>query len=81
MQKLEVLLKTLTATVPDVGVQNVTVIDTQSGNLATQAAAFMTQLKQTSGVDLAGAINRVGGPKFDDSTPAVLSEDSSVMDN
>ena len=81
LQKLEVLLKTLTATVPDVGVQNVTVIDTQSGNLATQAAAFMTQLKQTSGVDLAGAINRVGGPKFDDSTPAVLSEDSSGMDN
>ena len=57
LQKLEVLLKTLTATVPDVSVQNVTVIDTKSGNLATQAAAFMTQLKQTSGVDLAAAIN------------------------
>ncbi|MEO1619413.1 MAG: SPFH domain-containing protein [Cyanobacteria bacterium J06632_3] len=61
LQKLEVLLKTLTATVPDVSVQNVTVIDTQSGNLATQAAAFMTQLKQTSGVDLAGAINGWSG--------------------
>lgn len=61
LQKLEVLLKTLTATVPDVSVQNVTVIDTQSGNLATQAAAFMAQLKQTSGVDLAGAINGLTG--------------------
>lgn len=61
LQKLEVLLKTLTATVPEVAVQNVTVIDTQSGNLATQAAAFMTQLKQTSGVDLAGAINGLSG--------------------
>ncbi len=59
LQKLEGLLKTLTSTVPDVAVQNVTVIDTQSGNLATQAAAFMTQLKQTSGVDLAGAINNI----------------------
>ncbi len=59
LQKLEGLLKTLTATVPDVAVQNVTVIDTQSGNLATQAAAFMTQLKQTSGVDLASAINNI----------------------
>ncbi|MEO0886234.1 MAG: SPFH domain-containing protein, partial [Cyanobacteria bacterium J06648_10] len=63
LQKLEVLLKTLTATVPEVGVQNVTVVDTQSGNLATQAAAFMTQLKQTSGVDLAGAINGLNGTK------------------
>lgn len=57
LQKLETLLKTLTSTVPDVSVKNVTVIDTQSGNMATQAAAFMTQLKQTSGVDVAGAIN------------------------
>ncbi|MEL6778174.1 MAG: SPFH domain-containing protein [Cyanobacteria bacterium J06597_16] len=57
LQKLETLLKTLTSTVPDISVQNVTVIDTESGNMATQAAAFMTQLKQTSGVDVAGAIN------------------------
>ena len=57
LQKLEGLLKTLSATVPDVDVQNVTVIDANSGNLATQAAAFMTQLKQTSGLDVAGAIN------------------------
>lgn len=57
LQKLEGLLKTLSATVPEVDVQNVTIIDTHSGNLATQAAAFMTQLKQTSGLDMAGAIN------------------------
>ncbi|NJM97929.1 MAG: flotillin family protein [Phormidesmis sp. RL_2_1] len=57
LQKLEGLLKTLASTVPEIAVKNVTVIDTQSGNLATQAAAFITQLKQTSGVDLAGAIN------------------------
>ena len=57
LQKLEGLLKTLSATVPEVGIQNVTVIDTQSGNLATQAAALMAQLKQTSGLDIAGAVN------------------------
>ncbi len=57
LQKLEGLLNTLSTTVPDISVKNVTVIDTQSGNLATQAAAFMTQLKQTSGVDVASAIN------------------------
>ena len=82
LQKLEGLLKTLSATVPDVDVQNVTVIDTQSGNLATQAAAFMTQLKQTSGLDVAGAVNgflsqqaneRVGGQ-----TIASLPENGSV---
>ncbi|MGB7248520.1 MAG: flotillin family protein, partial [Phormidesmis sp.] len=57
LQKLEGLLKTLTSTVPEIAVQNVTVIDGRPGNLATQAAAFMTQLKQTSGVDVAEAIN------------------------
>ncbi len=62
LQKLEGLLNTLSTTVPDVSVQNVTVIDTQSGNLATQAAAFMTQLKQTSGVDVASAINGLSHP-------------------
>lgn len=61
LQKLEGLLKTLTSTVPPISVQNVTVIDTESGNLATQAAAFMTQLKQTTGVDVGSAINSFGG--------------------
>ncbi|MEL6492390.1 MAG: SPFH domain-containing protein [Cyanobacteria bacterium J06621_3] len=74
LQKLEVLLKTLTATVPEVGVQNVTVVDTQSGNLATQAAAFMTQLKQTSGVDLAGAINGLNGTKSQAQSMSALVE-------
>jgi flotillin len=61
LQKLESLLKTLSSTVPEISVQNVTVIDGQSGNLATQAAAFLTQLKQTAGVDVAGAINGLSG--------------------
>ncbi len=58
LQKLEVLLKTLTATVPEVTVQNVTVIDSSSGSAATQAIAFSEQLKQATGIDLAGAVQR-----------------------
>ncbi|MBX2864016.1 MAG: flotillin family protein [Leptolyngbyaceae cyanobacterium MAG.088] len=57
LQKLEMLLKTLSATVPDVNVQNVTVIDGQSGGTAKQAIALMEQLKQTTGLDLASAVN------------------------
>ena len=65
LQKLETLLKTLTSTVPDVTVNNVTIIDNQSGNLATQATAFMTQLKQSAGVDVAGALNRLASSQSD----------------
>lgn len=57
LQKLEMLLKTLSATVPDVDVQNVTVIDSQTGGTAKQAIAIMEQLKQTTGLDLASAVN------------------------
>lgn len=76
LQKLEGLLKTLTSTVPEVSIKNVTVIDTQSGNLATQAAAFMAQLKHTSGVDVAGAINGFNR----DGSRSALSANSSAAD-
>lgn len=56
LQKLEVLLSTLTATVPDVTVQNVTVVDTTHGGNATKAAAFLEQIRHTTGMDIAGAV-------------------------
>lgn len=56
LQKLEVLLSTLTATVPDVTVQNVTVVDTTHGGGATKAAAFLEQIRHTTGMDIAGAV-------------------------
>ncbi|MBE9067479.1 flotillin family protein [Leptolyngbya cf. ectocarpi LEGE 11479] len=59
LQKLETLLKTLSATVPDVDVQNVTVIDSQTGGTAKQAIAIMEQLKQTTGLDLANVVNNL----------------------
>ncbi len=59
LQKLEMLLKTLSATVPDVDVQNVTLIDGQTGGTAKQAIAIIEQLKQTTGLDIASAVNNL----------------------
>jgi flotillin len=55
-QKLEVLLKTIVETVPEVAVDNVTVVNSQQGGTATKLAAFLTELKQTTGIDLAETI-------------------------
>lgn len=60
-QKLEVLLKTLSDTVPEVNLQNVTVIDGSQGNSAVKVASFMEQLRQTTGIDVAGAVQRFAG--------------------
>ncbi|MDV3352528.1 flotillin family protein [Leptolyngbyaceae cyanobacterium CCMR0082] len=59
LQKLEMLLKTLSATVPDVDIQNVTMIDSQTGGTAKQAIAIIEQLKQTTGLDIASAVNNL----------------------
>ena len=53
------LLKTLSATVPDVNIQNVTMIDSQTGGTAKQAIAIIEQLKQTTGLDIASAVNNL----------------------
>ncbi|MFB8792359.1 MAG: SPFH domain-containing protein [Potamolinea sp.] len=58
-QKLEVLLKMMAASVPDVKVQNVTVIDAQNGGNVTKIASFVEQLRQTTGVDVAELVNNV----------------------
>ncbi|MGQ4650168.1 SPFH domain-containing protein [Lyngbya aestuarii] len=60
-QKLEVLLKTMVASVPEVEVQNVTVINEQSGGNVTKIAAFLEQLRQTTGMDFAGAVQHLAG--------------------
>jgi flotillin len=60
-QKLEVLLKMMASSVPDVEVQNVTVIDAKSGNNTTKMASFLEQLRQTTGVDVAELVNNVAG--------------------
>jgi flotillin len=60
-QKLEVLLKMMASSVPEVEVQNVSVIDAKSGNNTTKMASFLEQLRQTTGVDVAELVNNVAG--------------------
>jgi flotillin len=55
LQRLEPLLQILTASIPEVEVENVTVIDGQSGNGATKTASFIEQLRHTTGIDLTAA--------------------------
>lgn len=60
-QKLESLLSNLVDTVPEVEVGSITVVDGSNGNSATKLAAFMEQMKQTTGVDLAQTLQNLGG--------------------
>ncbi len=59
LQKLEPLLKTLSKSIPTIDVNSVTVIDGKNGSTATQLGSFLEQLKQTTGIDAATAINRL----------------------
>jgi flotillin len=59
-QKLEALLVNLVATVPDVEVESITVIDPGGGSSATKLASFMEQLKQTTGLDLTQTVKTLG---------------------
>jgi flotillin len=60
-QKLETLLKTMVATVPEVDVRNVTVIDGNNGNSASKIASFMEQMRQTTGLDIVDAVRSFSG--------------------
>jgi flotillin len=51
-QQLHILTKLMAASVPDVSVQNVTVIDAQDGATATKMAAFLEQFQQATGVNV-----------------------------
>ncbi|MBE9101712.1 flotillin family protein [Vacuolonema iberomarrocanum] len=58
LQQLEPLLQILTESIPSVEVDNVTVVDSANGTGATRTAAFIEQLRQTTGIDLATAVKR-----------------------
>jgi len=58
-QKLEPLLGNMLDTVPEMDVERVTVIDPANGGSATKLAAFMEQLKDATGIDIAGAAERL----------------------
>lgn len=59
LQQLEPLLQILTESIPSVEVDNVTVVDSANGTGATRTAAFIEQLRQTTGIDLATAAKRL----------------------
>lgn len=59
-QKLEALLVNLVATVPNVEVETITVIDSGGGSSATKLASFMAQLKQATGLDLTQTVQTLG---------------------
>lgn len=59
LQKLEPLLQTLSKSIPTIEVKSVTVIDAQNGSTATQLGSFLEQIKQTTGIDAATAINQM----------------------
>jgi flotillin len=63
LQKLEVLLKMMATSVPEVEVQNVTVIDSKDGSNVAKIASFVEQLRQTTGVDIVGLANQIAKEK------------------
>lgn len=60
-QKLEILLKILSSSVPDLEVQNVTVVDAGPTNTHSvpQIVSFVEQLKQTTGMDISQLVRRL----------------------
>jgi flotillin len=58
-QKLDILMKTLTKSVPEIDVKNVTVIDGKGGNTVTKMASFFEQLRQATGMDVVKTVNNL----------------------
>ncbi len=73
LQKLDVLLQAMATSIPDVEVQNLTVIDSQGGSNATKMAAFVEQLRQTTGID----VNQLA-QRFADGQSPLASEKSAL---
>ncbi len=84
-QKLEPLLSSMVSTVPEIDVQKVTVIDPANGGNATKLAAFMEQLRETTGIDLPATVERLGNsaPKQGESSQpnALKQKESSQFPN
>ncbi len=73
-QKLETLMKMMAAGVPEVEVESITVVDGK-GNHATQIAAFVEQLRQTTGIDAARIANNLSGNGAIDSVKKIKAKE------
>lgn len=51
-QKLELLMKLMASSVPEVTIDQITIIDGKNGSTMPKIAAFIEQLRQTTGMDL-----------------------------
>lgn len=58
-QKLSPLLKLMAAGVPEVEVQNLTVIDATNGSSVTKMASMLEQLRQSTGIDVAKVVGNL----------------------
>ncbi len=67
-QKLEPLLKTMAAGVPEVEVENLTVIDAHNGSNVTKMASFLEQLRQTTGIDVVKVVGNLPQSKLTSET-------------
>ena len=72
-QNLESLLSNLVDTVPEVEVESMTVIDASGGTNATKLASFLTQLKQSTGLDLGQTLQSLGAGSGDPSDASATS--------
>jgi flotillin len=59
-QKLDVLMKILAESIPEVDVKNVTVIDTTTGSTMAKVASFIEQMRRTTGIDVAQIAHSLG---------------------
>lgn len=59
-QKLDVLMRILAESIPEVDVKNVTVIDTTAGNTTAKVASFIEQMRRTTGIDVAQIARSLG---------------------
>ncbi|MEW6492146.1 MAG: SPFH domain-containing protein [Cyanobacteriota bacterium] len=67
-QKLEPLLKTMAAGVPEVEVETLTVIDAHNGSNVTKMASFLEQLRQTTGINVAKVVGNLPQNKLTSDT-------------
>jgi flotillin len=62
LQRLENLVKILSTAVPELTVENITLIDNANGGIVPQLAVLIEQLKQTTGIDVAKLLQEKATP-------------------
>jgi flotillin len=67
-QKLEGLLKVIVAAMPEINVDQVTVINTADTGMASKMAGFLEEFKQVSGIDLSQTLAKLPMKESEDET-------------